>query len=97
MLYKICDISDIIKIDLSFKQAILTKKLFKTAAKLIKEKGFDNISVSDICKEAQVAKGTFYVYYKAKEDIIKESYYLDMNNYIAEKYYSHIEKILNFL
>ena len=74
-------------------QAILTKKkLFKTAVKLIKEKGFDNISVSDICKEAQVAKGTFYVHYKAKEDIIKESYYLDMNNYIAEKYYSHIEK-----
>ncbi len=76
-------------------QAILTKKkLFETSVKLIKEKGFDNISVNEICTKANVAKGTFYVHYKAKEDIIKEIYYLDMNNYITEKYHSYLEENL---
>lgn len=68
-------------------QGKLTKeKIFDTAIKLIREQGYDNISVSQICKEAGVAKGTFYVHYKSKEDIVRESYYSDMGNYVLDNF-----------
>ena len=54
-------------------KAMITKnKIIEAARILIKEKGLDNVSVDDITKEAQVAKGSFYVYYKKKEDIIND-------------------------
>ena len=55
------------------KSAIETKrKLISAGLELIKEKGFDAINVEDITKRAGVAKGTFYVYFKRKEDIVME-------------------------
>ncbi len=48
------------------------RKLLLAAEKLISEKGFDNISVEDITHEAGVAKGTFYTYFKRKEDVSGE-------------------------
>lgn len=55
------------------KSAIETKrKLISAGLELIKEKGFDAINVEDITKKAGVAKGTFYVYFKRKEDIVME-------------------------
>lgn len=53
--------------------AIKTKqKLIQAALKLLKENGLGSINVEEITKEAGVAKGTFYVYFKCKEDIIAE-------------------------
>lgn len=40
------------------------------AEQLFIEKGYENTAVSDIVKKAQVAKGTFYYYFKTKEDIL---------------------------
>lgn len=48
------------------------KKLISTGLELLKEKGFDAINVEDITKKAGVAKGTFYTYFKRKEDIVLE-------------------------
>lgn len=68
-------------------QALLTKKtLFDTAIKLINEKGYDNVTISEICKESKVAKGTFYVHFESKEDIIKENYYSNMSDYVLKDY-----------
>lgn len=41
-----------------------------TAKKLFKEKGFQNTSIVDITKEIDIAKGTFYYYFKSKEDVL---------------------------
>jgi len=49
-----------------------TRKLIKDALKLLKEKGFNAINVEEITKTAEVAKGTFYICFKKKEDIILE-------------------------
>ncbi|WP_293655778.1 TetR/AcrR family transcriptional regulator [Anaeromicrobium sp.] len=68
------------------KAALTKNKVFETAIELIKEKGYDNVTVSEICKKAGVAKGTFYVHYKSKEDIIKESYYSDMGQFVLKQY-----------
>ncbi len=54
-------------------KAMNTKnKIIEAARALIKENGIENISVDDITKEACVAKGSFYVYFKKKEDIVSE-------------------------
>lgn len=77
-------------------KAILTKnKVFETAIELIKEKGYNNVTISQICEKARVAKGTFYVHYKSKEDIIKESYYSDMGKFVLEQYEKLISKNKN--
>lgn len=73
-------------------KAQLTKnKIFETAIALIKKYGYEKVTVSQICEKAGVAKGTFYVHYQTKEDIIKESYYSDMGIFIREHYRKGIE------
>jgi AcrR family transcriptional regulator len=44
-------------------------KIVLAAEKLIKERGIEDISVEDITNEAGVAKGSFYTYFKRKEDV----------------------------
>jgi len=50
------------------------KKIYNTAMELIAEKGYENITVEEICKNAGVAKGSFYYYFKSKNDFIAETY-----------------------
>lgn len=55
------------------KKAERTKaKLLASARKLIGERGFDQVSVEDITRDSGVAKGTFYHYFKCKEDVVAE-------------------------
>lgn len=46
------------------------KKLLETAKKIICEKGLVNTSISEITSACGVANGTFYTYFKRKEDIV---------------------------
>ena len=48
------------------------RKLVETALELIKERGFDAVNVDEITRKANVAKGTFYTYFKRKQDIMRE-------------------------
>lgn len=48
------------------------EKLLDAGLKLVMEKGFNKISVEDITKTAGVAKGSFYTYFKRKEDLVQE-------------------------
>lgn len=57
------------------KQAINTKnKIYNKAIKLIIEKGYDKVTISEICKGAGVSIGSFYHYFKSKDDVIIEFY-----------------------
>ncbi len=42
------------------------------AEQLFLEKGYENTIVRDIVKKADVAQGTFYYYFKSKEDILDD-------------------------
>jgi len=54
-------------------RAMETKqKIMKAAKILISEKGFENISIDEIAKEAGVSTGSFYTYFKRKEDVVEE-------------------------
>ena len=46
------------------------KELIDTAERLFLEKGYDRTTVNDIVDEINVAKGTFYHYFKSKADIL---------------------------
>ena len=54
-------------------EALKTRqKLIDVTEKLLKENGFNALNVEDITKASGVAKGTFYTYFKHKEDIATE-------------------------
>ncbi len=43
--------------------------ILKTAANLLKEKEFSDITVDEICQKAQISRGTFFNYFSTKEYI----------------------------
>lgn len=47
------------------------RRLLETGERMIAEQGFSNVSIDDIVKACGVARGTFYTYFKNKEDIIQ--------------------------
>ncbi len=48
-----------------------TKELIKGAfIELVEEKGFDNVTVKDICSKAQINRNTFYLHYYDKIDLL---------------------------
>jgi AcrR family transcriptional regulator len=52
-----------------------TCKALRTALlELIKEKGYDAISIEDITERANVGRATFYLHYKDKEDLLLEEF-----------------------
>lgn len=48
------------------------EKLLRAGKQLIGQKGLCNTAIEEITEEAGVSKGTFYTYFKRKEDIIFE-------------------------
>ena len=70
-------------------KSIKEKKLFDTGFKLFTEKGIKNTSIDEIAKEAGVAKGTFYLYFKDKYEL--------QDQLIAKKSYQLFNKALKKL
>jgi protoporphyrinogen oxidase/AcrR family transcriptional regulator len=58
-----------------FMRASTRKKrdtVLETALQMFVERGFEQVSVDDIIARANISKGTFYHYFKSKEDILEE-------------------------
>lgn len=53
--------------------------IMRAATELIAEKGYEHVVVEDITRRARIAKGTFYNYYRQKDDVITEL----SNNFFA--------------
>ena len=86
-------------------QAERTKQnIYATARILIAEKGFDNVTIEEICRTTGISKGLFYHYYKSKDDIIIEGYsecdeYFDThvrNSLVEENYLNRIVEFIDF-
>jgi len=57
------------------KQAIQTKnRIFDVTIALSTQKGYPNINIEEICRAADVSVGTFYNYYKSKNEVFYELY-----------------------
>lgn len=57
------------------KQALETRqRILEHALEMFSEKGYDNVTIEEIAKQAGVSKGTFYVHFAAKYDIFIEKF-----------------------
>jgi AcrR family transcriptional regulator len=45
--------------------------IIKKTEKLFSKKGYDNTSIADIIKKVGIAKGTFYHYFKSKDELLE--------------------------
>jgi AcrR family transcriptional regulator len=53
-----------------FKDENKIDQVFKATLKLVKQKGLAGITMQSVAKEAKIATGTLYIYFKNKESII---------------------------
>lgn len=55
------------------RRSIRTKKLIRNAlSELIEEKGFNDISITDLTTRADINRGTFYLHYMDKYDLLEQ-------------------------
>ena len=45
----------------------------EAAMRVVSRKGYDHVTVQDIADEAGVAKGTVYLYFKSREDVLEKT------------------------
>ncbi|XCP84835.1 TetR/AcrR family transcriptional regulator [Roseburia hominis] len=50
-------------------------RIFHAAKKILQEKGYEQLSIKNICDEAGVSNGSFYHHFKTKDDLL--SYYIE--------------------
>ncbi|WP_312888995.1 TetR/AcrR family transcriptional regulator [Desertibacillus haloalkaliphilus] len=60
------------------------EQIIEAAVKVIAEKGYHQAQVSKIAKEAGVADGTIYLYFKNKEDILVSLFKEKMGKFILD-------------
>ncbi|WP_071393452.1 TetR/AcrR family transcriptional regulator [Bacillus tuaregi] len=83
-------------------QAMQTQEhLLQTSIQLIIEKGYDNVTISEICQICEVAKGTFYTHFSSKKDILIKIL-ADINENMFEKIlldenHTTFEQILEYI
>lgn len=81
-----------VKVNETIKEKISSKKrkkessLYASAYELFKEKGINNTSIDEIVKKAGVAKGTFYLYFKDKYDVVNKLILIKSSQLITEAY-----------
>jgi AcrR family transcriptional regulator len=63
------------------------EELIDAAQTLFLDKGFEATSVDEIVEAADVAKGTFYFYFKTKDDIL-----LALRTRFVQRFCRHVEK-----
>lgn len=66
-------------------QAVLTKKkIFDTTMLLIRKKSYSKITIREICQNAEISIGTFYLYFLSKDDILLDLYRKMEQDFIPE-------------
>ena len=71
------------------KRESIKTTMLEVGIKLIKQKGMQHITISEITKQTGIGKGTFYHFYKSKESFIYEVIF-----YSKEKIYREINQIV---
>ncbi|MGJ9457823.1 TetR/AcrR family transcriptional regulator [Oceanobacillus sp. CF4.6] len=73
----------------AFKAQETKTSLYNSAIRLFKEKGFENVHIEEITEMAGTSKGSFYTYFKSKDDVIIEHYnqiddvYEEVSNHLS--------------
>src|SRR4051795_1874408 len=56
------------------KKARLREKIAETAVRMFLEAGFDQVSITDIAREAEVSRRTLFAYFPTKEDLVMQRF-----------------------
>ena len=70
------------------------KKMDKALILMLKKKGFEYITVSDICKAAGVNRTTFYLHYEHIGDLLDEAARYIIDEFLS--YFENDEKLISF-
>ena len=80
------------------------QRILEVGAQIMHEKGFGATGIQEVLKVAEVPKGSFYFYFKSKEDFGLEvldcffaHFKSQMSVFIQDESKSHIERIQTFL
>ncbi len=65
--------------------------ILDTAAFIFAEKGYHNTNVKDIVDKANISVGSFYFYFKSKEELFKALY-----DEMTEKVHNYVENVLDY-
>lgn len=54
------------------KKAITRREIYRAAMRLFRRRGFDGVTIEEICEEADVARGTFFLHFPTKAALLYE-------------------------
>jgi AcrR family transcriptional regulator len=69
--------------------------IYKATLSLVKERGLAGITMGDISKEASIATGTLYIYFKNKDELIR-ALFTECREKSARHYFEGIDASLSF-
>jgi TetR/AcrR family transcriptional regulator, repressor of fatR-cypB operon len=69
--------------------------IYKATLSLVKDRGLAGITMCDISKEASIATGTLYIYFKNKDELIK-ALFTECRKKTARYYFEGIDEQLPF-
>ena len=67
------------------------RRILNAALDLMRDRGFDKVSIRDICKEAGITTGAFYHHFSSKEALL-ESGFAPLDDYMAGAYAKFMEQ-----
>lgn len=78
------------------KNKLTQQRIIDAFVKLVSEKGFNNLTVSNITRTAKLSRGTFYIYYLDKYDVLEKiETYLLIN--MEKLMQNNIDKTISWL
>ena len=66
------------------------ERIIRTAYQLFREKGYDKVSINDICNACGITKTTFYYHLRSKEEIISH-FYASITHSLAKRLADFVE------
>ena len=79
------------------------QRIFDTAVSLFLDKGYDSVTIDEICQGVGLTKGAFYSHFKSKDQIVLERMLAVDEHYrtdilpLVENLESSIDKVLTFV
>jgi AcrR family transcriptional regulator len=69
------------------------KLLIQTTLQLVLEKGYDSISIQDITDRADLGRGTFYIHFKDKEEVVWTAF-RELFQELEQEAHKHLDRNL---
>lgn len=69
------------------------QKIIQVVIPLFREKGYDEVTIQDICRAASINKHTFYYHFKSKDELLEE--YYNFQNEITPEIFASIMNAKN--